>query len=84
MTKIEKAEFTCLRDGLTIRGTQYVPEHEGKIPAVIASHGFMGDRRNNAMYADFYTIRAMRCLSMTSMAAESEQRVTAGMRICRC
>ena len=55
MTKIEKAEFTCLRDGLTIRGTQYVPEHEGKIPAVIASHGFMGDRRNNAMYADFYT-----------------------------
>lgn len=42
---IEKQLFTCKRDGLVIRGAQYLPAgfQEGKTyPAVIISHGFTG------------------------------------------
>ncbi len=41
---ITAKQFTCVRDGLTIRGMQYFPEQfdeNRKYPAVIASHGFL-------------------------------------------
>lgn len=37
-------EFTCKRDGMTIRGREYIPAGE-KLPAVILSHGF-GSNKN--------------------------------------
>ena len=41
---ITAKQFTCVRDGMTIRGMQYFPEQfdeNRKYPAVIASHGFL-------------------------------------------
>ena len=38
---ITETPFECLRDGLTIRGTEYRPEGEN-LPVAIVSHGFMG------------------------------------------
>lgn len=41
-------EFSCKRDGLTIRGMQYFPhsfDESGKYPVVILCHGFMGNYR---------------------------------------
>lgn len=46
---ITKKHFTCSRDGLTIQGMQYFPEHfddNEKYPAVIASHGFLCNYTN--------------------------------------
>lgn len=37
---ITETPFTCVRDGLTIRGTEYRPEGEN-LPVAIVSHGFM-------------------------------------------
>lgn len=43
-------EFTCLRDGLVIRGTCYY--NEGKnLPVAVVSHGFMDTRRGTRKYA---------------------------------
>lgn len=44
--EIKKQTFECVRDGLTIRGAQYLPagfSENGKYPAVIVSHGFTGN-----------------------------------------
>lgn len=44
--EIKKQTFECVRDGLTIRGAQYLPAalfENGKYPAVIVSHGFTGN-----------------------------------------
>lgn len=38
--KIQKSRFTCLRDGLAIRGFEYRPEGE-RLPIAIVSQGFM-------------------------------------------
>lgn len=46
---VTKMPFTCGRDGLTIRGMQYFPEHfdeRQKYPTVIASHGFLCNYTN--------------------------------------
>lgn len=46
---ITKRLFTCERDGLTIRGMMYFPEHfdeSQSYPAVIASHGFLCSYKN--------------------------------------
>lgn len=51
--EFKEKTFTCLRDGLTIRGMQYFPadfDESRKYPAVILSHGFMG---NYTSMADF-------------------------------
>ena len=40
MKNITKTKFSCLRDGLTIRGYEYRPQGE-KLPIAIVSHGFM-------------------------------------------
>ena len=42
MKRIEE-DFTCKRDGLTIRGMQFRPAKEGRYPILIASHGFTGN-----------------------------------------
>lgn len=47
---IQEYPFTCLRDGLTIRGTAFVPEGE-KLPAVIVSHGLRSTSREVVRYA---------------------------------
>lgn len=38
---VTESPFSCVRDGLTIRGTEYRPEGEN-LPIAIVSHGFMG------------------------------------------
>lgn len=38
---LKESPFECVRDGLTIRGTEYRPEGEN-LPVAIVSHGFMG------------------------------------------
>lgn len=48
---IQKKEFTCVRDGMTIRGTEFRPGGE-LLPAVIISHGFGGIGMDNAKYAE--------------------------------
>lgn len=43
--EIERQLFTCKRDGLRIRGAQYLPadfQPDKSYPAVIISHGFTG------------------------------------------
>ncbi len=38
---VTESAFECVREGLTIRGTEYRPEGEN-LPIAIVSHGFMG------------------------------------------
>ena len=38
--KIIKSSFTCQRDNLTIRGTEYRPKGDC-LPIAVVSHGFM-------------------------------------------
>lgn len=43
---IQRQFFTCMRDGLAIRGAQYLPmdfDEDKSYPAVIISHGFTGN-----------------------------------------
>ena len=42
--------FSCERDGLTIRGTEYKPQGE-KLPIAIVSHGFMAFQDTVRQYA---------------------------------
>ena len=42
-----KTPFTCVRDGLTVRGMAVLPEGEGKSPAVIVCHGYSGCLADN-------------------------------------
>lgn len=60
----EKA-FTCCRDGLRIRGMQYLPsdfEQNRKYPVVILSHGFLGDYTHMADFGrDFAAVGYVAC-----------------------
>ena len=50
---IQEQLFRCKRDGLTIRGAQYLPNNfkeNEKYPAVIVSHGFTGNYMEMAEY----------------------------------
>lgn len=51
--KLKKSKFECMRDGLTIRGTQYLPavEEGKKLPPIIVSHGFMANQQTVKSYA---------------------------------
>lgn len=51
MMQIVKEKFECKRGELTIRGYVLRPDIEGKLPAVIVSHGFAGDTHISAPYA---------------------------------
>ena len=46
---ITESEFSCQRDGLTIRGTEYRPKGEN-LPIAIVSHGFMANRNSVREY----------------------------------
>ena len=52
MKNITKTKFSCLRDGLTIRGYEYRPQGE-KLPIAIVSHGFMANLTTVKHYACF-------------------------------
>lgn len=47
----KKEKLECKRDGLTIRGYLLRPDIEGRLPAVIISHGFGADTHTTAPYA---------------------------------
>lgn len=47
---ISKSRFSCSRDRLTIRGTEYRPAG-GSLPAAIVSHGFMANQNSVRHYA---------------------------------
>lgn len=42
--------FSCQRDGLTLRGTEYRPEGDN-LPIAIVCHGFMANQRTVQHYA---------------------------------
>lgn len=46
---ITESQFSCQRDGLTIRGTEYRPEGD-HLPIAIVSHGFMANRNSVREY----------------------------------
>ena len=48
--KIIKSSFTCQRDNLTIRGTEYRPKGDC-LPIAIVSHGFMAFQDTVRQYA---------------------------------
>ena len=43
-------DFACVRDGLTIRGTEYRP-NGSRLPAAIVNHGFMANQKTVLRYA---------------------------------
>ena len=47
---ISKSTFSCRREGLVIRGTEYRPAG-GRLPAAIVSHGFMANQDTVRHYA---------------------------------
>lgn len=44
-TNIAERDFSCTRDGLTVRGRAFIPEGD-HLPAIIVSHGFGGNSRD--------------------------------------
>ncbi len=52
--KTEK--FTCMRDGLTIRGLIYLPEGD-HLPIAVISHGFMATYQTTKQYAKWFAKR---------------------------
>lgn len=50
--KITTTAFSCKRDGLTIRGTEYRPQGD-KLPIAIVSHGFMANQGTVKHYAKY-------------------------------
>ena len=48
---IEKKPFTCVRGGLTIRGTLFRRSGSDRLPGAIVSHEFMANERSVAKYA---------------------------------
>ena len=46
----QKSLFSCQRDGLTLRGTEYRPEGE-HLPIAIVCHGFMANQKTVQHYA---------------------------------
>ena len=51
--RILKERFSCQREGLTIRGTQYRPEGCADLPVAILCHGFMANQGTVRRYARF-------------------------------
>lgn len=53
MKRIEKTKFSCVRDGLTIRGLEFRSHGEDNLPIAIVSHGFMATSGTVKHYARF-------------------------------
>ena len=49
--KIKRSEFSCMREGLMIRGTEFRPDTGERLPIAIVSHEFMCNRLFSARYA---------------------------------
>lgn len=49
--KIKRSEFSCVREGLKIRGTEFRPDTGERLPIAIVSHEFMCNRLFTARYA---------------------------------
>lgn len=45
-SNVIERDFSCMRDGLTIRGTGFIPEGD-QLPAIIVSHGFGGQSKDH-------------------------------------
>ena len=57
-SNVKRTIFFCERDGLRIRGMQYLPENfrEGeRYPAIIVSHGFTGNYTDEAEYCRIFS-----------------------------
>ena len=50
---LTETPFECVREGLTVRGTEYRPEGGENLPVAIVSHGFMGCQDMTRHYAKF-------------------------------
>lgn len=53
---IDETQFSCQREGLTLRGTEYRPEGN-KLPVAIVCHGFMAFQDTVRHYAKFLASR---------------------------
>lgn len=51
--KLQKSLFSCQRDGLTLRGTEYRPEGDN-LPIAIVCHGFMANQKTVQHYAKLF------------------------------
>ena len=49
--KIKRSEFSCMREGLRILGTEFRPDTGERLPIAIVSHEFMCNRLFTARYA---------------------------------
>lgn len=47
---VQKSTFTCVRDGLVIRGTMFRPSM-GNLPIAVVCHGFMSNQQSVFQYA---------------------------------
>ncbi len=47
---ITESTFSCVREGLTVRGTEYRPQGDN-LPIAIVSHGFMANQESTRVYA---------------------------------
>lgn len=48
---VSREEFSCERDGLTIKGTVFMPEGQTNCPTAIVSHGFMANQMISHIHA---------------------------------
>lgn len=53
----QRTDFTCMRDGLRIRGLAFLPEMAGKRPAIIFSHGFTGNYLGSISWCEDFASR---------------------------
>lgn len=60
--KVKKQPFTCVRNGLTIRGYSWVPEGDA-LPAIIMSHGFCSFYREMDHYARRLSAKGYACFT---------------------
>ncbi|MDD6013021.1 MAG: alpha/beta fold hydrolase [Oscillospiraceae bacterium] len=51
LCSIDREEFSCERDGLTIRGTVFLPEGKTDCPIAVISHGFMANQLFSQIHA---------------------------------
>lgn len=61
MKRMIHREFTCMRDGLRLRGSMYRPVEGERLPIAVVSHEFMANR--------LFTIRYARLLASLGYAA---------------
>ncbi|MDD7293320.1 MAG: hypothetical protein PUG83_07470, partial [Clostridiaceae bacterium] len=48
---VEREDFSCERDGLTIKGTVFLPKGKTDCPIAVISHGFMANQMFSQIHA---------------------------------